>query len=198
MTTLNPQDPRPFCPCCQKQVSPQVVASTKKVGPTILLDVPGPADHIVHNMQSITTMYCSVCGGEVEPVAFCPTCKAHAPARIEHHRYSGWTWEQAAMGFCTVCGTQVSGPEKSACFIATAAFWSPLASEVVILSEFRDTVLLRGPAGRAFVATYYRVSPPIAAWVKRFSWLAVVVRIVLRPLIMCVRRSLMPHRLSNR
>jgi hypothetical protein len=127
-TGIDPSDPRPFCLRCGKHVSPQVVSNTEDVGPTHFIDTGGPVDIITSNSQTITTMYCRVCGSEVCAVEYCPSCRCHVPASIEYHRSSGWSWEQDPMGFCVTCNTQVSGPKKSDCFIATAAFGSPLAA----------------------------------------------------------------------
>jgi hypothetical protein len=55
------------------------------------------------------------------------------------------------------------------CFIATAAFGSPMARQVRWLRAFRDRVLLSGRAGRAFVNWYYEWSPRAAAWLKVHS-----------------------------
>ena len=53
------------------------------------------------------------------------------------------------------------------CFIATACYGSALAPQVDVLRRFRDCVLIRRPAGRAFVAWYYRHSPPVATYLGR-------------------------------
>lgn len=82
---------------------------------------------------------------------------------------------------------------KQGCFIATAAYGSPLAAEVVILRRFRDRVLLRNPAGRLFVRCYYRLSPALAERVRASSSTRGVVRSLLKPLIrLCTRGSERP------
>jgi len=48
------------------------------------------------------------------------------------------------------------------CFIATAAYGSSMAEEVVALRKFRENVLLRNSLGRTFVKSYHEISPPLA------------------------------------
>lgn len=74
------------------------------------------------------------------------------------------------------------------CFIATAAFGTPMASEVRYLRAFRDEYLLTNDAGRAFVNFYYRFSPPLADWVRQHENVRAVARASLAPLISLSRR----------
>ena len=65
---------------------------------------------------------------------------------------------------------------KDACFIGTAAYGTETASQLDILRDFRDQVLLPNGLGSRFVATYYRISPPVAQFIARNDLLRAVVR----------------------
>jgi len=69
------------------------------------------------------------------------------------------------------------------CFIATAAFGTPMEKHVSILREFRDRILLTTPAGKAFVKFYYEVSPPIAGRIAQSEGLRFVTRCSLMPFV---------------
>ena len=75
-----------------------------------------------------------------------------------------------------------SGGGGGGCFIATAAFGSPLAPEVQTLRAFRDTYLLTNVAGRTFVRVYYLVSPSLANQLQQHDTLRALARALLLPL----------------
>jgi len=67
------------------------------------------------------------------------------------------------------------------CFIATAAYGTPMAEEIGILRKFRDEYLLTNPVGTTLVEFYYRVSPPIAQFITEHPSLKPIVRASLLP-----------------
>ncbi|HAY38468.1 MAG TPA: hypothetical protein DCY53_03450 [Desulfobacteraceae bacterium] len=71
----------------------------------------------------------------------------------------------------------------SGCFIATAAYGSPLALHVKVLSRFRDQYLLTNGIGKRFVRFYNTYSPPMADFIKKNDNLRAMVRFGLLPLI---------------
>ncbi|MEK6775643.1 MAG: S8 family serine peptidase [bacterium] len=85
----------------------------------------------------------------------------------------------------TVSGSGSSGGGGGGnCFIATAAFGSPLERHVRTLQEFRDRCLMTNGPGRAFVRLYYQYSPPLAERIADSPLLRGMVRILLIPLIL--------------
>jgi len=77
---------------------------------------------------------------------------------------------------------KLTSENKGRCFIATAAFeyHSP---EVEILTHFRDSILLKSPAGKVFVAVYYTLSPALAKVLDKIPALRPAVRFLLRQLL---------------
>jgi hypothetical protein len=84
--------------------------------------------------------------------------------------------------------TEFTMPERtfttvSPCFIATAAYGSPLASEVSVLRRLRDRYLASHAPGRAFIAAYYELGPKLAAVVREHEWLRSAARALIWPLV---------------
>ena len=72
------------------------------------------------------------------------------------------------------------------CFIATAAFGSPLAPQVQVLRAFRDRYLLPTAQGSWLVQRYYDVSPSLAATIRDRAALRAIVRFGLTPVVWSV------------
>lgn len=73
------------------------------------------------------------------------------------------------------------------CFIATAAYGSSMADEVVLLRSFRDNYLLNNSLGIRFVSFYNQHSPYIASIISRHEILRSFTRWALWPVVFCVR-----------
>lgn len=96
-----------------------------------------------------------------------------------------WMQEMAPTAARDVMFTQVAPGyvPNDRCFIATAAYGSPMAQDVKLLRAFRDQYLLTNVPGRKFVEFYYTVSPPVADHIRNNETLRSVIRTGLRPLV---------------
>ena len=73
------------------------------------------------------------------------------------------------------------------CFVATAVYGSPMASEVQVLRDYRDDTLLRRRSGRALAHLYDEVGPALAGFVADRPLAKAAVRtLILRPLILLI------------
>lgn len=90
-----------------------------------------------------------------------------------------------------------SGGFSAHCFIASAAYGSPMAEDVRYLRAFRDQYLLTHSSGRWLVKEYYRLSPPLAeALMAHDGWRAAV-RAALSPLVALSRRIVSDETLAK-
>lgn len=79
--------------------------------------------------------------------------------------------------------TEVNYTTVEPCFIATAAFGSPLASEIGVLRRFRDRHLMNNAVGRAFVDFYYTHGPAWADAIRQDEESRATVRALLSPVV---------------
>lgn len=79
------------------------------------------------------------------------------------------------------------GGGGGSCFIATAAYGTPLAPELDVLRGLRDQRLLTNAVGTAAVDAYYRLSPALADRVARAPGLAALTRALLVPVLFAAK-----------
>ena len=79
--------------------------------------------------------------------------------------------------------------QKSGCYIATAVYGSYDCPEVWTLRRFRDNTLDRTWYGRAFIRTYYAVSPTLVRWFGKGSWFQALFRPMLDRLVVRLQQN---------
>ena len=72
---------------------------------------------------------------------------------------------------------------KQGCFVATAAYGTPMAQEINTLRRFRDSRMEPNLIGRRLVYLYYKLSPPLARVIARSKNMKRFVRLSLKPVI---------------
>lgn len=69
-----------------------------------------------------------------------------------------------------VCDGSYKIPSTSGCYVATAVYGSYDCPEVWTLRRFRDNTLAVTWYGRAFIHTYYTISPTLVKWLGHKKW----------------------------
>lgn len=90
---------------------------------------------------------------------------------------------------------QQEANKAAGCFVATAALGTSDHPDLDTLRSYRDRILMTSMMGRAFVAFYYRVSPPLAAVIARSSTLrSLALRCIVRPALRKAHRASGPNK----
>jgi hypothetical protein len=101
-----------------------------------------------------------------------------------HNHYGNSGYSNEATAAHSGGGSNLAGGSSGGgCFIATAAYGSPLAEEVWILRKLRDTYLLKNICGKTIVFLYYKHSPALAHHISRHHMARKAIRICLYPLV---------------
>ena len=79
--------------------------------------------------------------------------------------------------------------KTGACFVATATYGGADHPNVRFLRAFRDDFLAHTPAGRRFIAWYWRTGPRLARWVERSAVLKRASRCGLSVLVAVIKRA---------
>ncbi len=83
--------------------------------------------------------------------------------------------------------TEIHFTTVSPCFVATAAYGTPMASEIGALRRFRDRHLRTNALGRALVDGYYAVGPHLARAIEGDETLRASARALLAPFVAIAR-----------
>ena len=137
-----------------------------------------------------TILKCIKCGDTSTPLQPCNNCGTlkglsiyHEgadtilrcfPCELKHHQ-TRWTCKKCGcgnpIGKSAFHWSEITGPVREGCFIATVCYGSYEASEVVALRTYRDNHLLRTRYGKIFVAIYYHISPFFARLISKSDFL---------------------------
>ncbi len=93
----------------------------------------------------------------------CPKCKGMMVPNVVKEGCGGNRTER----ICPLCGKVISKRGMACCFIATAAYGSPLNENVNVLCSYRDKYLVKNKLGQIFTNFYYLSKPLTSSVVGR-------------------------------
>lgn len=91
---------------------------------------------------------------------------ADAKAWCDNYQPHNLAETQAVQNNCVPPTTN----QKSGCYVATAVYGSYDCPQVWTLRRFRDYTLAETWYGRAFIRTYYAISPTLVKWFGHTDW----------------------------
>lgn len=149
-----------------------------------------PDDYIVALSNQLRQRQIHVLSFEVEMVDGEGNPYAHVPVEVRGHEISGDTLNDGTpvavygarsrdgtiytgrvLNLRTAAALRVMVTPRERCFVATAVYEDEEAPTVQTLRAFRERVLRRNPAGRAFINIYNRIGPRLAEQIERHPWL---------------------------
>ena len=75
------------------------------------------------------------------------------------------------------------------CFIATAAYGTPIAPEINLLRWWRDKHLANKKYGQFLISKYYKHSPPIANSIRNYSLMRFIIRQFIKIILFGIRKK---------
>jgi len=175
-----------------------LVVASEESDDEVVYQVTGALYNILpeHHKQLLVSNWPQIESYQISRLAlpFHPAAKKFYYEEIERAKLEPWYKDKKiyAIGL-TLLAILASGNRRGdeggaaggggGCFIATAAYGTPMANQVKILCEFRDRYLLNNFIGREFVKTYYKYSPTMADFIVQHEKIRFVCRLLLLPLI---------------
>lgn len=145
-------------------------------------------------MGGIFSRRCRYCQEQIkETDKKCPHCGEEFPedeppigARTSKAYHKSMSY---ATGTSSLNKDTKENHKKQSCFIATAAYGTPMAKEIEYLRFWRDMSLVNKMGGWQFINFYYRVSPPIALLISKSEFVKMLVREGLSPIIYHLKKE---------
>jgi hypothetical protein len=172
------------------------ITGTSQFLKDIILSIPYPDDDndgVVDNTSidenTLVLKWFNETTGQWEPLydSIIFVNQNYVSARVNHlSRFGIFTGDTLSGISGTSSGGTINDttkPRGGNCFIATAAYGTPMADEVIVLKRFRDQYLASMPAGRVFIDNYYKISPPIACFIEDKPVLKNITRFIISPVV---------------